>query len=241
MSGLAVNNLDVRIGPQQILRGVSIAAADDAITCILGANGAGKTTLMRTISGIYPVTGGTVTFDGRDITGWPSHRIAATGLAHSPEGRHLFQNMTVLENLRVGGMRLSRQDFAATYEQVTSLFPIVKARASQRAGSMSGGEQQMVCLARALMSRPRLLLLDEPSLGLAPIVVAQIFELIKLIRQQGTAVLIVEQNARAALQISDFAYVLEGGRIVLDGTAEALISDERVTNAYLGGHVQQPV
>jgi branched-chain amino acid transport system ATP-binding protein len=239
VSALKVDNLMVRIGPQEILRGVSILAAAESITCILGANGAGKTTLMRTISGIYPVSGGSIEFQGVNIVGRPSHEISRIGLAHAPEGRHLFHSMTVLENLRVGGMRLKHGEFAETYDQVTVLFPLVKARANQRAGSLSGGEQQMVCLARSLMSRPKLLLLDEPSLGLAPIVVAQIFELIGLIRAQGTAVLMVEQNVHAALHIADSAYVLEGGQIVLEGAAKDLLNDERITSAYLGGHVRQ--
>ncbi len=240
MTALEVENLSVRIGAQQILRNVSISVPERSIVCILGANGAGKTTLMRTISGIYPPSGGSIKAMGQDITGLPSHKIVRDGLAHAPEGRHLFASMTVLENLRVGAVGLTGADYNAVLESVLALFPPIQPRLKQLAGSLSGGEQQMVCLARGLMSRPRLFLLDEPSLGLAPMMVEQIFELVTRVRSTGTAILLVEQNARAALQVGDFAYLMEGGRIVLEGSATELLNDPRVESAYLGGHVQQP-
>lgn len=240
MSALEVKNLSVKIGAQQILRNISISVPERSIVCILGANGAGKTTLMRTITGIYPPSGGSIKALDQDITGLPSHKIVRGGLAHAPEGRHLFSSMTVLENLRVGAIGLTGADFDSALERVLALFPPIRPRLKQHAGSLSGGEQQMVCLARGLMSRPRLFLLDEPSLGLAPMMVEQIFELVTRVRSAGTAILLVEQNARAALQVGDYAYLMEGGRMVLEGAAAVLLNDHRVESAYLGGHVQKP-
>ncbi len=230
---LAVENLVVRMGAQTILHGVSLAVPEGSIVTVLGSNGVGKTTLMRALSGVYRVSSGTIRLMGEDITGLPSHAIVRRGLAQAPEGRQIFGAMTVAENLRLGAVGAVDP---ALLEQVLGMFPILRERYRQRAGSLSGGEQQMLCLGRALMARPKLLLMDEPSLGLAPKLVKQIFDLIVTIRREGTPVLLVEQNARAALAIADYAYVMDGGRIVLEGPARELARDDRVKAAYLGGH-----
>lgn len=230
---LAVKDLVVRMGPQTIISGVSLTVPEGGIVTVLGSNGVGKTTLMRTLSGVYRATSGTITLKGHDITALPSHAIVARGLAQAPEGRQIFGAMTVAENLRLGA--IGAVD-AALLERVLALFPILRERYRQRAGSLSGGEQQMLCVGRAMMARPKLLLMDEPSLGLAPKLVKQIFDLITAIRADGTPVLLVEQNARAALRVADHAYVMDGGRIVLEGPARELAEDARVKAAYLGGH-----
>ena len=232
---LEVDRLVVRMGAQQILNEVSVQVPERGVVTVLGANGVGKTTLMRTISGIYHAVGGSVTFAGQPITNQPAHRIVAQGLAQAPEGRQVFSNMTVRENLVLGGGTLPRAAFEATFEEVLQRFPLLRDRLAQQAGSLSGGEQQMLCIGRALMSRPRLLLLDEPSLGLAPKIVKQIFDLVASIRASGTAILLVEQNVRAALKVADYGYVMEGGRVVLEGPAAQLRDDPRVRDAYLGG------
>ena len=231
---LAVERLVVRMGAQTILHGVSLRVPEGGIVTVLGSNGVGKTTLMRAISGVYRPASGTIRLRGEDITGLPSHTIVRRGLAQAPEGRQIFGAMTVAENLRLGAVG---EADSAVLERVLGLFPILRERYRQRAGSLSGGEQQMLCVGRALMAQPKLLLMDEPSLGLAPKLVQQIFELIRTIRAEGTPVLLVEQNARAALKIADHAYVMDGGRIVLEGPARALADDDRVKAAYLGGHV----
>jgi branched-chain amino acid transport system ATP-binding protein len=230
---LEVKDLVVRMGPQTILSGVSLHVPEGGIVTVLGSNGVGKTTLMRTLSGVYRATSGSITLRGEDITALPSHAIVARGLAQAPEGRQIFGAMTVAENLRLGAIGEMDQ---ALLERVLTLFPILRDRYRQRAGSLSGGEQQMLCVGRAMMARPKLLLMDEPSLGLAPKLVKQIFDLVATIRADGTPVLLVEQNARAALRVADHAYVMDGGRIVLEGAARALAEDERVKAAYLGGH-----
>jgi branched-chain amino acid transport system ATP-binding protein len=232
---LQVQGLQVRMGGQQILHDVSLVVPERGVVTVLGANGVGKTTMMRTVSGIYRPSAGSITFAGQAIAGLPSHRIVALGLAQAPEGRQVFANMSVRENLVLGGGMLARQDYDATFEEVLGLFPLLRDRLPQQAGSLSGGEQQMLCIGRALMSRPRLLLLDEPSLGLAPKIVRQIFDLISSIRAAGTAILLVEQNVRAALKVADHGYVMEGGRIALEGTSAQLREDPRVRDAYLGG------
>lgn len=232
---LEVRDLTVRMGPQEILRGVSLDVAEGAIVAVLGANGVGKTTLMRALSGIYRTSGGATVFDGQDMTDSPSHEVVRRGLAQAPEGRQIFGTMTVRENLLLGGRTL-RHDRAARMERMLELFPRLRERLTQKAGSLSGGEQQMLCIARALMRRPALLLLDEPSLGLAPMVVAQIFDLVQRIRAEGVSILLVEQNARAALRVADHAAVMEDGRIVLAGPAAQLRDDPRIAEAYLGGH-----
>jgi len=234
---LRVESLAVRMGEQQILHGVGLEVPERGIVTVLGANGVGKTTLMRTISGIYHASAGSVTFAGEPITNLSAHRIVARGLAQAPEGRQVFSNMTVRENLVLGGGALASAEFERTLDEVLARFPVLRERLGQLAGSLSGGEQQMLCIGRALMSRPRLLLLDEPSLGLAPKIVRQIFELIASIRAAGTSILLVEQNVRAALKVADHGCVMEGGRIVLDGAAAQLREDPRVRDAYLGGSV----
>ena len=233
---LRVSDLGVRIGQQTILHDVSIEVPQSGIVSVLGSNGVGKTTLMRALSGVYKTTSGQVMFEGRDITNRPPHEIVAGGLAQAPEGRQIFSAMTVLENLKLGAGKRPASAFAHDLDRMLTRFPRLKERIGQKAGSMSGGEQQMLCIARALMSRPRLLLMDEPSMGLAPIVVRQVFELVRDIRAEGTAVLLVEQNARAALRVADTAYVMDSGRIVLEGDAASMAKDPRVSAAYLGGH-----
>jgi branched-chain amino acid transport system ATP-binding protein len=237
MSLLAVRDLKVKMGLQEILHGVSLDVGEKSIVTVLGANGVGKTTLMRTISGVYQSSGGSIRFDGADITAEPSHRIVARGLAQAPEGRQIFSNMSVRENLVLGSGSRSAADMAPDLDRVLRLFPVLEDRYEQKAGSLSGGEQQMLCVGRALMARPKLLLMDEPSLGLAPKLVRQIFDLVVTIRDAGTSILLVEQNARAALRIADHAYVMDAGKIVLSGPARELAADERVHAAYLGGHV----
>jgi branched-chain amino acid transport system ATP-binding protein len=232
---LSAADLSVSIGAQIVLQGVSLTVRRRGIVCVLGSNGVGKTTLMRTISGIYHRASGRLLLDGRDILNLPPHDIVRRGIAQAPEGRHVFPNMTVGENLRVGAVARPASKTAADLERVLALFPLLGERFRQKAGSLSGGEQQMLCIGRAMMARPLLLLLDEPSLGLAPRMVRTIFELIARIREEGTSVLLVEQNARAALQVADHAYVMEGGRTVLDGPAKDIAREERVMAAYLGG------
>jgi branched-chain amino acid transport system ATP-binding protein len=239
MNVLEVESLVVRMGQQTILSGVSLVVPQGGIVSVLGSNGVGKTTLMRAISGIYRAASGSVRFLGGDIVRWPPHRIVAAGLAQAPEGRQIFSNMTVDENLRLGAGPRSGATAAPDLARVFELFPVLRDRLAQKAGSLSGGEQQMLCVARALMAQPKLLLMDEPSLGLAPKLVRQIFDLIAAIRAAGTAILLVEQNARAALRVADTAHVMESGRIVLSGPAAELASDERIRSAYLGGHIHR--
>ncbi len=233
---LQVRGLKVAMGQLAILHGIDLDVPAGGIVTVLGANGVGKTTLMRALSGIYVPSAGSVTFLGEEIAGLPSHTIVGRGLAQAPEGRQIFSAMTVAENLRLGAVARSGAR-SQDAERIYALFPVLRERSGQRAGSLSGGEQQMLCIGRALMARPKLLLLDEPSLGLAPILVRRIFELIARIRAEGTPILLVEQNARAALRVADTAHVMEGGRIVLSGPAAELAADERVRAAYLGGHV----
>jgi branched-chain amino acid transport system ATP-binding protein len=233
---LQVRGLEVAMGALKILRGIDLDVPAGGIVTVLGANGVGKTTLMRALSGVYVPSAGSITFLGQQIAGLPSHAIVARGMAQAPEGRQIFPAMTVAENLRLGAVARSGET-ASDQERIFTLFPVLKERISQRAGSLSGGEQQMLTIGRALMARPKLLLLDEPSLGLAPMLVRRIFELIAKIRADGTPILLVEQNARAALRVADTAHVMEGGRIVLSGPAAELAADQRVRAAYLGGHV----
>lgn len=236
MNVLEIKGLQVRMGEQTILQDVSLHVPNGGIVTVLGSNGVGKTTLMRAVSGVYRSTAGSIHFDGSDISHWPSHRIVAAGLAQAPEGRQIFSSMTVAENLRIGAVGLSAEAQAEEQEKQLARFPILRERYRQQAGTLSGGEQQMLCIARALMCRPKLLLMDEPSLGLAPKVVRAIFDLIGLIRTEGHSVLLVEQNARAALRVADYAYVMDGGRIAIEGSSTELANDARVRAAYLGGH-----
>ena len=239
MNVLEVESLVVRMGQQTILSGISLAVPQGGIVSVLGSNGVGKTTLMRAISGIYRAASGSVRFLGDDIERWPPHRIVAAGLAQAPEGRQIFSSMTVDENLRLGAGPRSGAAAADDRARVFGLFPVLRDRLAQKSGSLSGGEQQMLCVARALMAQPKLLLMDEPSLGLAPKLVRQIFDLIATIRAAGTAILLVEQNAKAALRVADTAHVMESGRIVLSGPAAELATDERIRSAYLGGHIHR--
>ena len=232
MSLLEIRNLTVAMGVQEILHGVDLCVPERGIVAVLGSNGVGKTTLMRTISGVYRAKSGTIRFKGEDITKLKSNEIVARGLLQAPEGRQIFSPMSVKENLVIGGGRHG----LAELDRVLALFPKLGERMSQVAGSLSGGEQQMLCIARALMAKPSILLLDEPSLGLAPKFVKGIFDLVSQIRQEGLSILIVEQNAKAALRIADRAAVLDSGRILIEGDAATLADDPRIVEAYLGGH-----
>jgi branched-chain amino acid transport system ATP-binding protein len=232
---LTLDRVNVFYGGIHALRDLSITIRDGEVVTLIGANGAGKSTTLRAISGLVPPKSGRVTFDDEDITGAPAHTLVTRGISMSPEGRGVFANLTVLENLEMGAYRVrDRAQIAQDLERAFSLFPRLKERLKQRAGTLSGGEQQMLAMARALMSRPRLLLLDEPSLGLAPIVCQTIFSTIDAIKAAGTTVLLVEQNASAALKHSDRGYVLETGAIILEGTSAEIAADPRVRQAYLG-------
>ncbi len=233
---LAVEDVTTAYGAIVALRGVSLTVGHGEIVTLIGANGAGKSTLMMTICGSPAPREGRVVLEGRDITGWPTHLIMRQGLAHAPEGRRIFPRMTVLENLRMGAEVLNGAHFDQDLEKVCALFPRLKERLGQRGGTLSGGEQQMLAIARALMSRPRLLLLDEPSLGLAPMVVRQIFAAIRdLNRETGLTVLLVEQNAYHALRLAHRGYVLVNGRITMTGTGAELLARPEVRAAYLEG------
>ncbi len=236
---LQVTDLQVFYGRIQAIKGISFEVNQGEIVTLIGANGAGKTTTMKTMSGVRPVTAGSVMFDGQDITKAPSHKRVSMGIGQSPEGRGIFPGMSVRENLEMGMyLRADRKSAAAAedLDRVLTLFPRLGERIEQAGGSMSGGEQQMLAIARALMGRPRLLLLDEPSMGLAPMLINQIFRIIREINQQGTTVLLVEQNASKALGIAHRAYVLETGKIVKTGKGSDLLTDPSVREAYLGGH-----
>ncbi|EKP94782.1 ABC transporter ATP-binding protein [Thermaerobacter subterraneus] len=233
---LAVEQLNVAYGAIKAVQDLSLEVGEGEIVALLGANGAGKTTTLRTISGLIRPRSGRIVYDGRVITQWPAHRIVAAGLVHVPEGRRVFAPLTVRENLELGAYTVrSGGDVEARMREVFARFPRLEERQHQLAGTLSGGEQQMLAIGRALMTRPRLLLLDEPSLGLAPLLVREIFATIKEINQRdGVTILLVEQNAHQALQIAHRAYVLESGRMALEGPADRLIDDPRVQAAYLG-------
>lgn len=232
---LKLDNIHTYYGAIQALDGVSVEVNQGEIVTLIGANGAGKTTLLMTVCGNPRARSGTISFEGRDITQADTHEIMRAGIAISPEGRRVFKDLTVAENLMMGGFFSTRDQINEGLEHVYKLFPRLKERASQRAGTMSGGEQQMLAIGRALMSRPRLLLLDEPTLGLAPLIIAQIFEIIRTIREEGVTVFLVEQNANKALQVADRGYVLENGRVVLEDTGANLLVNDQVRKAYLGG------
>jgi branched-chain amino acid transport system ATP-binding protein len=233
---LAVSNLETSYGPIVALRGVSFTVPRGAIVTILGANGAGKTTVLRTVSGVMDPRKGTVTFDGLQIQGMDPDRVARLGLSHVPEGREIFPLLTVAENLRMGAYTRKDDDAVAVdLESVYHYFPVLKARARQVAGSLSGGEQQMLAISRALMARPAMMLLDEPSLGLAPKLVSEIFDIVARVnRERGVTVLLVEQNASLALQVADYGYVLEVGRIVMEDTCARLREKDDIKEFYLG-------
>ncbi|WP_423197794.1 MULTISPECIES: ABC transporter ATP-binding protein [unclassified Cupriavidus] len=232
---LKLEQVHTHYGAVEALSGVSIEVNKGEIVTLIGSNGAGKTTLMMTVCGSPRASAGRVLFEGQDITHLDTHRIMRLGMAISPEGRRVFPSLTVLENLKMGGFFASREDIEAGIAHVFRLFPRLEQRATQRAGTMSGGEQQMLAIGRALMSRPRLLLLDEPTLGLAPLVIAQIFDIIRTIRDEGVTVFLVEQNANKALQVADRGYVLETGKVVLADTGANLLANDRIRAAYLGG------
>jgi len=232
---LKLEQVHTHYGAIEALSGVSIEVNKGEIVTLIGSNGAGKTTLMMTVCGSPRASSGRVLFEGQDITRLPTHEIMRLGMAISPEGRRVFPSLTVLENLKMGGFFGKRDEVEAGIEHVYTLFPRLKQRSGQRAGTMSGGEQQMLAIGRALMSRPRLLLLDEPTLGLAPLVIAQIFDIIRAIRDEGVTVFLVEQNANKALGVADRGYVLETGRVVLADTGANLLANDRIRSAYLGG------
>lgn len=233
---LKVDNIDVYYGAIHAIKGISIEVPKGEIVTLVGSNGAGKSTTLRTISGLMKPKNGTILFEDKNIVGVPAHKIVGMGLCQVPEGRHVFANMSVMENLELGAyLRNDKDGIARDLEDVFKKFPRLMERKDQISGTLSGGEQQMLAMGRALMSRPRLLLLDEPSMGLAPLLVKEIFNIIKEINESGTTVLLVEQNANMALSIADKAYVLETGRIALAGTAQELASSEAVRKAYLGG------
>jgi branched-chain amino acid transport system ATP-binding protein len=232
---LKINDLNVFFGGIHALKGISFAVPKGKIITLIGANGAGKSTTLRTICGLIKPRGGKIKFDNKEITNIPTDKIVKKGIALIPEGRKIFPNLTVQENLSLGAFaRTDKNETVKDFEWVYELFPRIKERLWQKGGTLSGGEQQMLAVARGLMSRPKLLMLDEPSLGLAPLLVKEIFDIIQRIHQEGMTVLLVEQNAFAALKIADYAYVLETGKVVLEGSGEELLKDEGVKKAYLG-------
>lgn len=232
---LKVEGLNVHYGAIHAVKDVSFEVAKGEIVTLIGANGAGKTTVLNTVAGLLRPTSGTVELGGTSLVGVPAHSIVTKGLALVPEGRRIFLRMTVEENLELGAYTRPKEEARASLERVYTLFPRMKERRGQVAGTMSGGEQQMLAMGRALMSSPELMMLDEPSMGLAPILVDQIFEMIQSLHKGGTTILLVEQNARMALSVADRGYVLETGRLVSGGTGRELLADERVKKAYLGG------
>jgi branched-chain amino acid transport system ATP-binding protein len=231
---LELADVHVRYGKIEALKGISLSVDEGEIVTLIGGNGAGKTTTLKTISGLRPVAAGTITLGGENIVGIAPHRLVGMGVAHAPEGRGIFPGMTVRENLEIGAYGRRGGDVRSDLERSLTLFPRLKERIKQFAGTLSGGEQQMLAIGRALMARPRLLLLDEPSMGLAPKLVTQVFETITEINQQGTTILLVEQNAAQALQRAHRAYVIETGRVVIEGQASDLQASDQVRKAYLG-------
>ncbi len=232
---LKIKDLHVSYGGIKALRGVDLEVPDGKIVTLIGANGAGKSTTLRTISGLLKAESGSITYDGKELLGLSINKILEQGIAQSPEGRRVFPNLTVLENLKIGAyLRKDRDGIEKDVRWIYELFPRLEERHWQPAGTLSGGEQQMLAVGRALMSRPKLLMMDEPSLGLAPLVVQGIFDIIRTINRQGVTVLLIEQNANMALKIADYAYVLETGCITKSGTGAALLADESIKEAYLG-------
>ena len=235
MSMLKVTDLQVYYGVIQALKGISFEVNEGEVIALIGANGAGKTTILHTVSGLINQKAGKIEFEGKDISHTPAYKIVAEGMAHVPEGRRVFAELSVYDNLMMGAYtRKDKKEIAETLAMVYKRFPRLEERKKQMAGTLSGGEQQMLAMGRALMSKPKIILMDEPSMGLSPIFVNEIFDIIKAVSASGTTVLLVEQNAKKALSIADRAYVLETGKIILEGDAKVLMNDERVKKAYLG-------
>ena len=235
MALLEIKDLEVNYVVIKAIKGVSFDVNEGEIIALIGANGAGKTTILHTITGLIQAKKGSIVFDGKELTKTPPHKIVSMGMAHVPEGRRIFQQLSVLENLKLGAYtRKDKSEIASTLKMVYERFPRLEERKNQVAGTLSGGEQQMLAMGRALMSKPRIILMDEPSMGLSPLLVSEILDIIKVINESGTTVLLVEQNAKKALSIADRAYVLETGKITLSGDAKDLINDESVKKAYLG-------
>ncbi len=235
MAMLEIKDLEVYYGVIQAIKGISFEVNQGEVIALIGANGAGKTTTLQTITGMLSPKAGKIIFEGQDITKAPAHKIVSLGIAHVPEGRRVFAELTVFENLKMGAYtRKDKNEIAQTLEMVYKRFPRLEERKNQLAGTLSGGEQQMLAMGRALMSHPKIIVMDEPSMGLSPILVNQIFDIIEEVSKSGTTVLLVEQNAKKALSIADRAYVLETGKIVLDGDAKELLNDDSIKKAYLG-------
>ena len=235
MAMLEIKDLEVYYGMIQALKGISFEVNEGEVIALSGANGAGKTTTLHAVTGLLPVKAGEIIFDGKNVTKTPGHKIVSMGMAHVPEGRRVFAELSVYQNLKMGAYtRKDKEEIARNLEMVYKRFPRLKERKNQMAGTLSGGEQQMLAMGRALMSQPKIILMDEPSMGLSPIFVNEIFDIIKEVSAAGTTVLLVEQNAKKALSIADRAYVLETGRITLQGDAKELMNDESVRKAYLG-------
>ena len=235
MALLEIKDLEVSYGIIKAIKGISFDVNEGEVIALIGANGAGKTTILHTITGLITADSGTVQFEGKEITKVPAHKIVGMGMAHVPEGRRVFANLTVLQNLKMGAYtRKDKNEIEQTLETVYTRFPRLKERQNQMAGTLSGGEQQMLAMGRALMSHPKIILMDEPSMGLSPIFVNEIFDIIQSVSASGTTVLLVEQNARKALSIADRAYVLETGNVVLKGKADELLHNDAIKKAYLG-------
>lgn len=232
---LEIRNLEVYYGMIQAIKGISFDVNEGEVIALIGANGAGKTTTLHTVTGLLPAKSGSIVFEGQDITRIPGYKIVSRGMAHVPEGRRVFAQLSVLQNLRMGAYtRKDKNEIEATLQQIYKRFPRLEERQNQMAGTLSGGEQQMLAMGRALMSHPKIILMDEPSMGLSPIFVNEIFDIIKEVSASGTTVLLVEQNAKKALSIADRAYVLETGKIVLEGKANDLLNNDAIKKAYLG-------
>ena len=235
MAMLEIKDLEVYYGVIQAIKGVSFEVNEGEVIALIGANGAGKTTILQTITGLLSPKKGSVIFEGQDLTKIPAHKIVSLGMAHVPEGRRVFSDLSVLENLKMGAFtRKDKNEINESLQKVYARFPRLEERKNQRAGTLSGGEQQMLAMGRALMSNPKIILMDEPSMGLSPILVNEIFDIIRSVSASGTTVLLVEQNAKKALSIADRAYVLETGNIVLDGKADDLLNNDSIKKAYLG-------
>ena len=235
MAMLEIKDLEVFYGMIQAIKGISFEVNEGEVIALIGANGAGKTTILHTITGLLEASKGEVFFDGKNITKIPAHKIVSMGMAHVPEGRRVFANLTVLQNLKMGAYtRRDKNEIEETLATIYERFPRLQERQNQLAGTLSGGEQQMLAMGRALMSKPKIILMDEPSMGLSPIFVNEIFDIIQAVSESGTTVLLVEQNAKKALSIADRAYVLETGKITMSGNAKDLLEDEAVKKAYLG-------